>query len=63
MTGGRAPRQKGSRAERALGYGLAAERVPLSGAAGADAGGNATGFMLFEYSLKETTGAPSSFAA
>jgi Holliday junction resolvase len=39
MSGGRSPRQKGNRAERALvkylqDRGLAAERVPLSGSAG-----------------------------
>jgi Holliday junction resolvase len=37
MTGGRAPRRKGQRADplRSLqAYGLAAERMPLSGAAG-----------------------------
>lgn len=39
MSGGRASRDKGNRAERALvrflqGHGFAAERVPLSGAAG-----------------------------
>jgi hypothetical protein len=47
MTGGRAPRQKGNRAERALvkllqAHGLAAERVPFSGAAGGSYCGDLT---------------------
>jgi hypothetical protein len=45
MTGGRAPRRKGNRLERALvrvlqAHGLAAERVPLSGAVGGRFGGD-----------------------
>jgi Holliday junction resolvase len=42
MTGGRAPRDKGNRLERAIvrlaqDYGLGAERMPLSGAVGGSA--------------------------
>jgi Holliday junction resolvase len=45
MTGGRAPRRKGNRLERALvrvlqAHGFAAERVPLSGAVGGLFGGD-----------------------
>jgi Holliday junction resolvase len=45
MTGGRAPRRKGNRLERALvrvlqAHGFAAERVPLSGAVGGRFGGD-----------------------
>jgi Holliday junction resolvase len=45
MSGGRSPRQKGNRAERALvaflqNHGFAAERVPLSGAARGRFGGD-----------------------
>jgi Holliday junction resolvase len=47
MSGGRAPRQKGNRAERALvkflqDRGFAAERVPLSGSAGGSYVGDLT---------------------
>jgi Holliday junction resolvase len=47
MTGGRAPRDKGNRLERAIvrlaqDYGLGAERVPLSGAVGGSYCGDLT---------------------
>lgn len=47
MRGGRASRQKGDRTERAIvkllqGYGLGAERVPLSGSAGGSYTGDLT---------------------
>jgi hypothetical protein len=47
MTGGRSPRRKGNRAERAIvaylqGQGFAAERVPLSGSAGGSYVGDIT---------------------
>lgn len=51
MAGGRSPRQKGNRAERALvrylqDHGFAAERVPLSGSAGGSYLGDLTVALL-----------------
>jgi Holliday junction resolvase len=51
MKGGKSPRQKGNRAERAVvkflqGHGFAAERVPLSGSAGGSYLGDITVALL-----------------